>query len=469
MHIDRTISLIKSRFIQIIQDGDKFIIWHSLFGKPKIVSREMREFLELFTAPKTLDSIYNEYELDQSEEVYIKEMIKDYYLIPVGFNERAFLAEKNRAREQFVTDGSRIDYLELIMSEVCNFRCTYCIHFNNLETSNRISNSNKLMRFETAKEVVDCYLAMLREHDKKIAEINFGGGESLLAWSIIEQILNYCVVTYGREFTPKFSINTNASLINSEIARKLKEFRIEIASSLDGLREGNDRVRLTKSGKGTFDAILKGFDVLAVQDYPLDGIAVTLNENNFLYLDEKFIDWAFERKMSEVRIDIDVINIVEVPAEEIVKKLMRLKGYAKKHKIEITGFWSRPVENLNESALEAHVAFCGAVRGNSMCVNSSGKIYSCGYSTTQIGTLDQIKSFYAPEGKYHCFVRDHFIGAIEMCRGCMIEGQCGGGCNITREFVCATKVSKIDRMCDFYRQMTNKLLIEQFREVEKFK
>jgi len=469
MHIDKTIPLVRSRFIRVIQDGDKFIIWHSLFGRPKIVSREMKEFLELFSSPRTLNSIYDEYELEQNEEIHIKEMIADYYLIPKGFNERAFLAEKNKAREQFVTNGSLINYLELIMSEACNFHCTYCIHFSNLETSGRINNPNKFMHFEVAKKAVDYYLAVLRQHAKKTAEINFGGGEPLLAWPIIEQILDYCVITHGQEFAFDFSINTNASLITSEIAKKLKEFHVEVASSLDGLREGNDRVRLTKSGKGTFNAILKGFDVLAAQDYPLNSIAVTVNENNFSYLDEKLIDWAFEHKMSELRIDIDVINMVEIPIREIVRKLMRLKEYAGRHEIEIVGFWSRPAENLNDSSLEVYVAFCGAIRGNSICVSPSGNIYSCGYSTAQIGTLDQIKSFHVSGGKYHCFVRDHFVGAVEMCRGCMIEGQCGGGCNITREFARATKTSKIDRMCDFYRQMTHELLIEQSREVEKFK
>jgi len=48
----------------------------------------------------------------------------------------------------------------------------------------------------------------------------------------------------------------------------------------------------------------------------------------------------------------------------------------------------------------------------------------------------------------------------------MIESQCGGGCNITQEFARATKTVKIERMCDFYRQMTRELLLEQLREMD---
>ena len=99
-----------------------------------------------------------------------------------------------------------------------------------------------------------------------------------------------------------------------------------------------------------------------------------------------------------------------------------------------------------------------------MCVDPSGNIYGCGYSTTQLGNLLKIQSFHAPGAAYHRLVRDRLTGALEMCKGCMIEGQCGGGCNITQEFTQAAKTAKIERMCDFYRRMTQEILREQLRK-----
>lgn len=475
MHINKEIPLIRSGFVQIIKCDDRAIIWHSLFGKPKIISGEVQKLLEIFVVPKTLDSFYDEYELSRNEKVYLEELITDHYLIPEGFNERIFLAKKMKVHEQTIINGSLISYLGLFMSEVCNFRCIYCIHFNNFEMSDRIKNSKKIMTFEVAKEAVDQYLTILRQHKKNMADVNFGGGEPLLAWPAIERVLEYCRLNYGKEFTFRFSINTNASLITPEIVEKFKKYHVKIASSLDGLRDGNDRVRLTKSGKGTFEAILRGFKNLAEQGCPLRGIAVTVNEQNFPFLDEKIIDWAIKQQMQEVRIDIDVIGMVKIPVRDIVDKLMMIRQYAQERGVDMTGFWSRPVENLNDSTIDTHVAFCGAVHGNSMCVSPSGNIYSCGYSNTQLGTLTKIEPFYAPNSKYHQFVRSRLTGAMEMCKGCMIEGQCGGGCNITQEFAHAAKTMKIKRMCNFYRQMTKELLLEQLREIssesglEKFK
>ncbi len=223
-------------------------------------------------------------------------------------------------------------------------------------------------------------------------------------------------------------------------------------------------MRLTKSGGGTFAQIISGFDVLSQSGYPLDGIAVTVTEKNFHELDESIVDWAVSRDMNNVRIDIDVVNTVEIPIEDVVAKLIRIRRYAASRGVDVPGFWSRPAENLNELTLDSRTAFCGAVRGNSMCVGPSGDIYACGYSTIKLGTLSEIQSFHAFGGAYHSFVRERLTGVMEMCKGCMIEGQCGGGCNITQEFASATKIVKIERMCDFYRRMTQEILREQLRE-----
>ncbi len=231
MTLNPNIGYVKSPFVQVVQDGDSAVIWHSLFGYPKIVPVETLEFLESFLVPRTMRSQLGD-ELTSEDQEVIEELLRCYFLVPEDFDDRAFLEEKMRTRETEIVSGSLIDYLELIMSEACNFRCTYCIHFNNLETSDRINNPKKFMRFETAKKTVDRYLEILRGHRKRVAEINFGGGEPLLMWPVIKQVLKYCRSSYGLEFEFHFSINTNSSLITPEIATTLREYHIEIALHL---------------------------------------------------------------------------------------------------------------------------------------------------------------------------------------------------------------------------------------------
>lgn len=455
---------IKSRHVWTIPEGDLVVAWHSLFGYPKIISIETLGFLDLFFEPKTISSQI-EYELTDEEVESIDELISCFFLVPHGFDERVFLKQEMGKREVKIANGSLVDYLELIMSEVCNFRCKYCIHFNNLEIHDRTCDKERFMRFDTAKQTIDGYLDILRAHNKSIAEINFGGGEPLMAWDVIKRVLEYCQVNFGNEFQFQFSINTNASLITKPIAETLKLYNVDVASSLDGLEEANNRVRLTKQGGGTFSQILRGFDTLNEVDYPVNGIAVTITEENFHDLDESIIDWACDRGMNNVRIDIDIIGTVDIPIEEIVTKFLRIRRYAKTFNIDVAGFWLRPAENLNESTIEKHIAFCGATRGNSICVSPSGNIFSCGYSSSQLGRMSDFVSFSFPNDTYLNFVKDHQTGNLKKCEGCMIEGQCNGGCNITQEFSDVSGNSKIERMCEFYRTITQEILREQLCEL----
>lgn len=464
MHIQTELPLVKSPFVQTVIYRDVAAIWHSLFGSLKILPIQTLIFLDEFRTPKSLNNVHDGL-VDNNKMATVHEMLDSSYLISNGFDERAFLAQKMAEREASITNGSLICYLGLIVSEICNFRCDYCIHLKSLEISGRNNNSRTLMRFEVAKAAVDRYLSILRQHRKTVAVISFGGGEPLLAWPVIKKIIEYCLSTYGTKFTFHFSLTTNASLITPEIAQLLKQYQVELTSSIDGLREGNDRVRITRTGDGTFDLILTGLKNLESVGYPLQVIGMTVNEKNFPFLNERIIDWAAEHGISKIRIDADIIGIVALSVEVIAQKIMQIYRYAKTRGIEVSGYWARPAKNLNKSAIDPRgVAFCGAVRGNTLCVNPSGAIYGCGYSNIQLGTLSQFEFLCSPEQEYHRFVRNHLTGAMEMCRGCVIEGQCAGGCNITHESARATGTTKIKFMCDLYRRMTSELLIEQLHE-----
>lgn len=172
------------------------MIWHSLFGYPQIVTTPTLKFLNEFSNPKNLQKVIINY--DPKSYAYVDDLVRWYFLVPKNFDERAWLAKKMQKQENDVLSGARISYLELIMSEECNFRCTYCIHFNNLDKSDRQKSSAKFMTFSTAIDVVEKFLYILSHHGKKKAEINFGGGEPLLVWSTIEQIIEYLLAMHER-------------------------------------------------------------------------------------------------------------------------------------------------------------------------------------------------------------------------------------------------------------------------------
>jgi sulfatase maturation enzyme AslB (radical SAM superfamily) len=364
--------LVKSCYLQTCRGENSAVIWHSLYGNPKIVSLETLQFIEGMSEGMSIAALGSE--MTEEDRCALDELRRCYFVVSPDFDEREYLRRAVTMYEADIVGGGFIDYLGLIMSEVCNFRCTYCIHFGNLGSSDRVKSRKKQMDFDTAREAIDQYVGILRSYGKKVAEINFGGGEPLLAWPVIERILKYCADAYSDEIDLRFSINTNASLITREIALVLKKNQVQIASSLDGMREGNDKVRISSRGTGTFDRIIRAFAVLRDVNYPIEGVAVTITEDNFDLLDTSMIDWANAQGMKDIRIDIDVIGMVNIQVHEVVAKLMLIRRYATTFGIDIHGFWSRPVENLNDTTTERHVVFCGGVRGNNMCVNPSGNV-----------------------------------------------------------------------------------------------
>lgn len=465
MMVARDRKLVKSRFVQVVEGCEKVVIWHSLFGNPRVISKDTLELLNFLSTPHSLASICAEYDIGKDGEDIVQELVAVHHIVPVDFSEREFLANLMRQREKAIISGSLVDKLQLTISEACNFRCKYCLYFANLGTSDRIASPEKFMTLEVAKRAVDEYLAIQRRHGRKLASITFGGGEPLLSWSVIEQTIEYLMQVYGSEFELSLSINTNASLITSAIARKIKKYRINVGSSLDGLRESNDIGRRTSRGGKTFDSIVKGFKNLEAQGVPID-VAITVTQDNFKFIDERVIDWAVERRMDHLRINPDEINMIAIPMEDIVVKLMNLWRYAKARGVGVTGSWTRPLANLNDSVLDTPIAFCAALYGGSICVNPSGNVYGCSYSNVQLGTIFQMTSYFERGNRYHLFVKDHLTGEVAMCNGCIIEGQCGGGCKIAEEFADATQTAKPEQSCELYRRMTKELLFEQLAEVE---
>lgn len=454
-----TVEFEKSRYLQIVRNGDQAVAWHSLFGYTKIISEETANFLESFVEPSFIALKFDGESMVGEEDV-VAEICDCYFIVPVDFDERELLERKMKLYSKKISDGSLVNYLSLIMSDDCNFACTYCFHSGNLESTDRVLCHDKLMSFDVAKRAIDEYVRVLMSNHKKTALINFGGGEPLIAWPVIKRILHYCKDNYGQAIDLVFSINTNASLITQGIAKILKEFSVNIAPSLDGLRIPNDKVRVRKDGSGTYDAIIAGFENLQAIDYPVKGFSVTLTDKNFYEFDESFIDFAKTYKVDDLSIDIDLIGTVEISIDEIVSKVLRLRRYADSLGIAVAGFWLRPIENLGRYSHKKPISFCGGVRGNSICVDHYGDIYSCGYSNYSLGSIYDMESFFLPNAVYIEFVKAHLTGVKEMCKGCMIEGQCAGGCNITQEYCQEDKIEKVARMCQLYKAATKMLLYE---------
>ena len=441
--------MLVSRYIQSSQhDNEYSAIWHSVFGRPMFVSNAFAKYL-LKSRSKNKDpeieAIFGKEAFDTLVEAHIIIWSEEQEQKDI---DNLFFCHNKMGK-------NKVKYLSLIMCEECPFRCTYCIHFAN---SKHYYSKEKMMKEEVAKTSIDEYFKVIVKNNQPSAYINFGGGEPLLNHPTIAKLLPY-IDEYRKklEIPIRMGINTNLSLLTEEMAENFIKYDVEVAASLDGTKEGNDKVRLKKDLTGTYDKIIHGFEILKKLGRPLKSFAMTVTEANFFDVDKKIIDWAESQGMKEVRIDIDIVGFVDIPIDEIIERLKMVRAYAKTKNISVIGFWSRAAENLGLIPEEEDVGFCGGERGNSVCVAPNGQVFPCGYSNYRIGNYKDISNIHQSKD-YQDLLKQRDLNLLEDCKACPIFGLCRGGCLITKE---ANKTSeKQSTMCKLYVEMMKSIIHE---------
>lgn len=148
--------------------------------------------------------------------------------------------------------NKNIKQMTLQLTQQCNFRCDYCT-YKPKDFHYQRQHTNKNMSWETARDAVDFFLLHSIHQTEPI--IGFYGGEPLLQFHLLKDIVIYA----EKEFCGKsinFTVTTNGSLLNSDVASFLDEHNFSVLISLDGPPEIHNRSRkFASNGSGTFQNI----------------------------------------------------------------------------------------------------------------------------------------------------------------------------------------------------------------------
>lgn len=182
------------------------------------------------------------------------------HLIRKGYFKSNFI-DKIEHPLVFVADSlidRGLNSLILQVSCDCNFKCRYCSYA--VENNINRSHNNQYMSFETAKKSIN----YLYEHskDSDVVTISFYGGEPLLNFELIKQVVNYTEKLFEFKHII-YSMTTNLSLLNDEIAEFtiLHNFRLTI--SMDGPEEiQNNHRKFWSTGADTYDIVMKNINLI---------------------------------------------------------------------------------------------------------------------------------------------------------------------------------------------------------------
>lgn len=327
----------------------------------------------------------------------------------------------------------KIDKIVVKVASRCNINCSYCYMYNLGDMSYKLQ--PKFIENETVRIFAQKMLYHLQTNSLTSVVIIIHGGEPLLMKKDdMVSFIKHFDIMKKNDIKVVFYLQTNGILIDDEWCRIFKKYDINVGISLDGPKHVNDAFRVDKQGKGTYDKVIKGINVLKNNKFNTSvlsvmNLGIDTNEyyTHFKNLNVKSLDVLLLDANYDNR---DSVFAYEMSPSEWYIKLFD-QWYNDSHKFHIRFFNLIIKEIIGESqGLDS----LGVSENNVLVLETNGGLEAvdvlklCGDSFTKNGIninsdeIDEVKNsdlieIYYNSGKY----------LPKKCLACPVQEICGGG------------------------------------------
>jgi len=332
-----------------------------------------------------------------------------------------------------VNSNNSILNLTVILNLACNFSCIYCYEGD--------FKGQLYMSEKTADLLIDFIKEKIYGNITSIL-IDFYGGEPLLSKELIKYIskeINKFIK--GKNISYKFTLVTNGSLFNKEVANELIKYGLDtVKITLDGPSDNHNKYRPFKSGHPSFNVIIN--NIKNTCDFTKISIGGNYDRENYKIFPQ-LLDLLKEEGLTYDKINIVKFDpIINRPEKEI------LPGEYRKGCLSINEPWLLNAEFfLREEILKRKYNYpkisptpCIIEISDSYIVNYDGLIYKCpafiGREEFAIGSLKNRLNDPAP-------VYQIGFWKNTRCLNCEYLPLCFGGCRYIA-FVRNGKVDQVD-------------------------
>ncbi len=159
------------------------------------------------------------------------------------------------------------------IGSACNLDCTYCYY---LSKEQLLGQDRKRMSDAVLETYIADYIAA--QDAEEIAFTWHGGEPTLLGLGFFEKVVQFQNkhLPAGRRISN--DIQTNGTLLDDEWCAFLASNGFLVGLSIDGPRALHDKYRPTKTGQGSFDAVMQGARRLAAHGIPFGTLTVVNRE-----------------------------------------------------------------------------------------------------------------------------------------------------------------------------------------------
>lgn len=311
----------------------------------------------------------------------------------------------------------------------CNLACKYCFAGEGEYCGDR-----SLMSFEVGKQAFDFLIA--NSGTRKNLEVDFFGGEPLMNFEVVKQLVAYAreqEKIHNKNF--RFTLTTNGVLLDEEVMDFANKEMYNVVLSLDGRKETNDRMRVSRNGKGSYDLIVPKFKEMVKRrgdkEYYIRGTYTHYNTDftkDILHMaDLGFTKLAMEPVVASPDApyalkeeDLPILfDQYEKLAAEMVRREKNGKGFT---------FFHYMIDLEGGPCIAKRIAGCG-VGTEYVAVTPWGDLYPChqfvGDENYLLGNVF--------DGIINEEVRSRFkmcnIYTRPQCNDCFARLYCSGGCS----------------------------------------
>ena len=375
------------------------------------------------TCPQSIIDALTDYTADEIREAY-DEL---YELKKAG---QLFAQDDYIDVSRYIPVNAPVKALCLHVAHDCNLRCKYCF-----ASTGDFGQGRKIMPPEIAKKAIDFVIA--RSGVRHNIEVDFFGGEPLMAWDTVTQTVDYArslEEKHNKKF--RFTITTNGLLLDEDKRKYINENMDNCVLSLDGRREVNDELRKTVAGTGSYDTIVPKFKALVDERDPnLDYYARgTFTSHNLDFAEDvlSIADAGFDRLSVEpvtadpgCGYDLTEDDLPKIEAE--YDRLTDIMLERKKEGKPFT-FFHFMVDLDQGPCVVKRLRGCGAGY-EYVAVTPDGDIYPC----HQFVGKDEFKQGSVLDQSFNMDIAQKFAGmniySRPKCQKCWAKFYCSGGCS----------------------------------------
>jgi uncharacterized protein len=363
---------------------------------------------------------------------------------------------------------------------VCNLDCKYCFF---LSKQALYPESN----FRMADDLLEIYIRQLLESQPEQVTIAWQGGEPTLMGL---EFFRFAMELVERHSRPgqrvEHTIQTNGTRLDDGWCEFFKQHNFLVGLSVDGPLELHDVYRVDKGGKGTFDQVMRGWEVLRKHGVECN-ILCTVHAGNVEHAVEVyrfFRDGLGARYMQFIPIvergDANLIPLANIgwgprgsdPRPLYLQSGNRVTDRSVEPKqlgrflIDIFDEWvrrdvGRVYVQMFDVTLGAHVgqySLCvfSPTCGDAVALEHTGDLYSCDHFVEPGYLLGNIREAHMADmvasARQRKFGTDKQATLPKYCRECDVLYACNGGCPKDRFATTPDGEAGLNYLCAGYKR-----------------